>query len=144
MWPTVIALIVLLGFIWWIRTEQPEAAVVPRLVGTGQYAVEVVAESGCLGGLDTVCRSRIDGGIDMMLRARLILENDDRFERQAIRVSIRGHSVGYLPRANARDFRRAAMYVGLGRTLIFECAALVRGSTDHYSIWLDLPNDGAV
>jgi len=144
MWPTVVALILLLGFICWIRARQPETAVIPRLVGTGKYAVEVVAESDCSCGLDAVCRSRTDGGIDMLLRAHLILESDDSFERQSIRVTIRGHTVGYMPRANARDFRRAAMYVGLGRTLIFECAALVRGSTDHYSIWLDLPNDGAV
>jgi hypothetical protein len=144
MWPTVAALIVLLGFIWRIRSRQHGTVVVPRLVGTGQYAVEVVAKSDCVGGLDEVCRSKTEGGVDMMLRARLILESDDRFERQAIRVSIKGRTVGYLPRANARDFRRAAMYVGLGRTLIFECAAIVRGSADHYSVWLDLPNDGVV
>jgi hypothetical protein len=142
--PTVVALIVLLGFIWWIRTRQSGTAVVPRLVGTGGYAVEVVAKSDCTEGLDTICRSKTEGGIDMMLRARLILENDDRFERHTIRVSIRGQTVGYLPSANARDFRRAAMYVGLGRTLIFECAAIIRGSADHYSVWLDLPNDGVV
>ncbi|TQK10206.1 hypothetical protein [Herbaspirillum sp. SJZ107] len=144
MWPTVVALIVLLVLILWIRAREPEVAVVPRLVGTGKYAVEVVPESDCSGGLDRICRSRIDGGIDMMLQARLILESDDRFERQAIRVSIRGRTVGYLPRANARDFRRAATYVGLGRTLIFECAAVIRGSADHYSVWLDLPNDGVI
>jgi hypothetical protein len=144
MWPTVAALIVLLGFILWIRSRQNGTAVVPRLVGTGQYAVEVVAKSDCAGGLDEVCKSKVEGGVDMMLRARLILESDDKFERQAIRVSIKGHTVGYLPRANARDFRRAAMYVGLGRTLIFECAAIVRGSAEHYSVWLDLPNDGVV
>jgi len=144
MWPTVAALIVLVVLIFWIRAREPEVAVVPRLVGTGKYAIEVVPEDDCSGGLDRICRSKIDGGVDMMLRARLILENDDRFERQAIRVSIRGCTVGYLPRTSARDFRRAAMYVGLGRTLIFECAAIVRGNTDHYSVWLDLPNDGVV
>jgi hypothetical protein len=144
MWPTAVALIALLALIVWIRVREPEVAAVPRLVGTGKYAIEVVSESDCSSGLDRICRSRIDGGVDMMLRARLILESGDGFERQAIRVSIRGCTVGYLPRANARDFRRAATYTGLGRTLIFECAAIVRGSTDQYSVWLDLPNDCAI
>jgi hypothetical protein len=144
MWPTVAALISLLVLIWWIRARQPEVAVVPRLVGTGKYAIEVVPESDCSGGLDAICKSRAEDGVDMMLRAQLILESNDHFERQAIRVSIRGRTVGYLPRAKARDFRRAATYVGLGRTLIFECAAVIRGNADHYSVWLDLPNDGVI
>ena len=151
MWPTVVALIVLFSLILWIRARQSGTPLVPRLVGTGKFAVEVVGNRDEAGGLEAICRSRTEGGIDMLLRARLILENDDKFERQAIRVSIRGHTVGYLARANARDFRRAAMYVGLGRTLVFECAAVIRGGRDsdhgtcgNYSVWLDLPNDGVV
>jgi hypothetical protein len=151
MWPTVVALIVLLGLIYLIRTRQSGDMVIPRLVGTGQYAVEVVGNCDYLDGLEAICGRKTEDGVNMLLRARLTLLNEERFERQAIRVSIRGRTVGYLPQTNAGDFRRAAMYVGLGRTSIFECAALIRGgrsnkhSTDgDYSVWLDLPNDGVV
>lgn len=151
MWSTVIALIVLLGFIYLIRSRQSGEMAIPRLVGTGEYAVEVVGNADYLDGLEAICGRRTEGGVNMMLRAHLTLLNDDRFEKQAIRVSIRGRTVGFLPQANARDFRRAAMYVGLGRTLVFECAAIIRGghgarhsANGTYSVWLDLPNDGVV
>jgi hypothetical protein len=95
-----------------------------RLAGHGDYAIEV----------------------NINTRAVLTLENDNKFDKHAVRVSIKGHTVGYLPRLSAQAFRTAVARVGHGRTLAFECAAVIRGGWDRgprgqgsYGVWLDIP-----
>jgi hypothetical protein len=46
------------------------------------------------------------------------------------------------------NFRHAVIGVGLGRAMVFECAAHIRGGWDYangtqgiYGVWLDLPKD---
>ncbi|MDB5791594.1 MAG: hypothetical protein JWQ80_1618 [Massilia sp.] len=70
------------------------------------------------------------------------------FDDMAVAISVNEHLVGYLPRAIARDFRRAVSDGDLTEYKVFECKAHIRGGWyrgpadhGHYGIWLDLPQD---
>jgi hypothetical protein len=117
-----------------------------RLAGNGEYAIEVVGESKYPASFEAICGPRSEDGVHISTRAVLTLENDNKFDKQAVRVSIEGHTVGYLPRLSAQAFRTAVARVGHGRTLAFECAAVIRGGWDrgprdqgNYGVWLDIP-----
>jgi len=151
MWLIVVAAVIgvwLLYAGWyWMKAED----VPPRLVGDGAYAVEVAGGANYQASFEKICGKRTADCINRKTEARLILEDDNRLDKQAVRVSIEGYTVGYLPRAAARNFRRAVVGVGLGRVLVFECAAHIRGGWDYgngrqgnYGVWLDLPSDGVV
>jgi hypothetical protein len=86
----------------------------PRLVGDGGYAVEVAGGTNYLASFEKICRKRTADCINRKTEELLILEEDNRLDKQAVRVSIEGYTVGYLPRAAARSFRHAVVGVGLG------------------------------
>jgi hypothetical protein len=121
----------------------------PRLIGNGSYTVSLVGESNYSASFEKICGRRTADCINRKTEANLILESDNKFDRQAVRVSIEGYTVGYLSQAAAREFRYAVVSVGLGRSTVFECAAHIRGGWDrgrgkqgNYGVWLDLPGDG--
>lgn len=148
MWLIVIAMVAvwILYAVWyWMKTD----AAPPRLVGDGCYAVEVAGGTNYLASFEKICGNRTADCINRKTEAFLILEDDNRLDKQAVRVSIEGYTVGYLPRAAARSFRHAVVGVGLGQVVVFECAAYIRGGWDYgngrqgnYGVWLDLPTDG--
>jgi len=99
----------------------------PRLVGDGDYAVEVSGGTNYAASFEKICGKRTADCINRKTEASLILKDDKRLDKQAVRVSIESYTVGYLPRAAARNFWRAAEAVGFGRVMVFECAAHIRG-----------------
>ena len=148
MWLIVIAvvLVVLTLYVSWSWTKVDDSP--PRLVGDGGYAIEVTGGANYLSSFEKICGKRTADCINRKTEARLTLEDDNRLDEHAVRVSIEGYTVGYLPRAAVRSFRRAVVGVGLGRMMVFECAAHIRGGWDYgcgkqgnYGVWLDLPQD---
>ncbi|WP_273035967.1 HIRAN domain-containing protein [Massilia timonae] len=121
---------------------------IPQITGPGRFAIDVAGESYYTESFAAICGPRCEDGVDLEVRARLILQDDNPHDKQAVRVEIQGHPVGHLPREVARDFRRAVRYGQLSIYETFECAAIIRGGWDrgngdagHYGVRLDLPQD---
>jgi hypothetical protein len=121
---------------------------IPRIAGDGRFAVEVVGESNYLHSFETICGPRSKDGVNMQTRALLILEHNNKHDSNAVRVSVQGHTVGYLPRSLAANFRHVIRAAGHSRHSVFDCAAVIRGGWDngrgkqgHYGVWLDIPKD---
>lgn len=122
---------------------------VARIAGNGRYAVEVVGESNYAHNFETICGPRSRDGVNIDARALLIFEPTNPNDRNAVRVTIQGLTVGYLSRAVALNFRQSVTAAGHGRFAVFECGARIRGGWDngrgkqgHYGVWLDIPKDG--
>lgn len=148
MWVIFVALTIA-ACIWYSKRKVVvNAAVLPKLAGTGDYLIEVVGESNYTANFEKICGPRTPDGVRMTVRAQLILENTNRFDGSAVRVDVQGLTVGYLPRLVAKDFRRAIASAGLAKATVFECGGLIQGGWDngrgdrgHYGIRLDLPLD---
>lgn len=151
MWLLIFAVLTAMWFFHRSRTRLRVDARPPRLVGDGSYGVEVVGESNYMASFEKICGRRTADCINRKTEAHLTLEDDNRFDKHAVRVSIEGYTVGHLPRAVARDFRRAVIGVGLDGSTVFECGAHIRGGWDRgigrqgdYGVWLDLPESGGI
>jgi hypothetical protein len=118
------------------------------IFGTGAYAVEVVGESKYQMALEEICGGRTEDGVDLIVEAVLIHEDDNLYDDQAIRVDIARRTVGYLSRINAREFRMQLAKAGHpGATAA--CAARIVGGWDcgpddrgYFGVRLDLPTMG--
>jgi hypothetical protein len=146
MWMFIIVVAVALWAVYQIRRNTSSLNSAVRLAGDGRYAVDVVGESKYLASFEKICGPRSRDGVNMNVRAHLTLENNNPADNLAVLVSIHGHTVGYLSRTVARDFRRAVGDAGHGRARVFECSAVIKGGWDNgrdrqgnYGVWLDLP-----
>ncbi|WP_213948495.1 HIRAN domain-containing protein [Luteibacter sp. dw_328] len=86
------------------RAAKPAATAKPkaRAKGHGEYAQEVVGESNYQPALRAIKTS----GEKPFHRARLVPEDTNPYDDQAVRVDVAGHTIGYLPRADARRWRQ--------------------------------------
>lgn len=112
----------------------------------GFYNTEVRGESHYQRALEQICRARKKGDKPVFVVARLISEENNPKDRNAVRVDIEGEPVGYLPRDLALGFRKA---IGSRQLNGFvECRAkiaggfkLQSGEVAPYGVRLDLPDD---
>jgi hypothetical protein len=101
-----------------------------RLPGPDLFSLEIVGESNYQSALDHLCGGRTHDGANLLMEATLVYEDTNPFDDQAIRIDIDGHTVGYLSRAHARQYRREMAAAGnSGR--IATCAARIRGGWDR-------------
>jgi hypothetical protein len=127
MWRIVIAAAVTVWILYTSWYWMKQDAEPPRLVSDGAYWVEIVGKSNYVASFEKICGKRTADCINRKTEARLILADHNELDKQAVRVSIEGYTVGYLPQAAAMNFRHAVIGVGLGRVTVFECAAHIRG-----------------
>jgi len=146
--PIIIFLVGLIILTCLTRTRWTTKVRPPRLVGNGSFMIEVTESCRYLSSFEKICGRRTADCINRKTEANLTLENGNRFQKQSMRVSIEGYTVGYLPHASTRDLLVAAMGVGLGGSKVFECAAHIRGNWDKalrkqgsFGVWLDLPSN---
>jgi hypothetical protein len=101
-----------------------------RLPGLGAFALEAVGESHYQEALEHIVGIRGPDGVDKMVDATLVYEDNNPYDSQAIRVDIAGVTIGYLSRAHAREYRRQMANAGhVGITAV--CAANIRGGWDR-------------
>ena len=107
--------------------------------GPGTFAVDVVGVSQ----YQDVIEAAAEAGA--LVRAALMLEDDNPHDDQAVAVHINGRRAGYLSRANARLYRADLAAAGQP-DLTVRCKAKIvggfetaRGERAHFGLKLDLP-----
>ena len=111
---------------------KPARSVTPlgTIEGPGKYEVAVVGESNYQDALTSICGWPTFDGVDLSVNAVLVPENDNPHDKDATRVDIRGHTVGYLGRENARQYRRQLEAAGYANSA-FSVSARIRGGWDR-------------
>lgn len=100
------------------------------LRGGGKYAQQMVGESAYQGALERLCGGRTEAGHLRLMMAALVLEDENAYDSNAVRIEIEGECVGYLDRPAAKRYRRALEAAG-GRLERVQCAARVRGGWER-------------
>lgn len=110
----------------------------------GQFDVDVVGESHYQGELKMLVSEHTSKGVSHECIAVLVPEDDNEYDKKAVRVDIDGYTVGYLDSEDAKAFRRR-----LSRNKhpgeASKCKALIRGGyqmrngpTAFYGVALDI------
>lgn len=86
------------------QKPKPKARAKASAKGHGEYAQEVVGESNYQPALRAIQASKDKP----FHRVRLVPEDTNPYDNQAVRVDVAGKTVGYLPRADARRWRKSA------------------------------------
>lgn len=105
-----------------------------RLPGPDDFALPIVGEASYQETLRRLARGRRVAYFD----AHLVLEDNNPYDDQAVRVDINGKTVGYLSRAHARQYRQRLAEAGLSGEQVCRCK-VVGGDSDRIGVWLDLP-----
>ena len=130
-----------MGILSWLFGSVATAG---HIDGPGFFDVEVVGESNYQRAI-AKARGRAAPGETALTQTTLVLENNNPYDKQAVRVDIGGQTVGYLVRANARAYRNELKRNG-HPNITATCAAKIVGGkprpdgTDGlYGVILDLP-----
>lgn len=111
----------------------------------GLFSHDIVGESHYQHNLERICGPRTERGENRIVQARIIWEDDNPYDSQAVAVQINGLMVGHLRRETAHKYRVGTRKLGLDHTTM-RCPAKIKGGwirangeTGHYGVWLDLP-----
>lgn len=85
------------------------------------FDTDIVGESNYQGNLAKICGNKKPEGEDKVVSAKVILDNNNKHDRNAVAVQINGLLVGYLSRDAARCWRAA------NPPAQFDCQALING-----------------
>lgn len=73
---------------------------------SGAYTFDIVGEASYQDALDHLAGGKTDAGVHVQKWASLVMEKNNPFDPNAVRVDIDGQTVGYLSRAHAVRFRK--------------------------------------
>lgn len=77
-----------------------------NLPRSGSYNFDIVGEASYQDALDRLAGGKTDAGVHVQKWATLVMEKNNPFDPNAVRVDIEGQTVGYLSRAHAVRFRK--------------------------------------
>ena len=145
MWFLFFATLIFSGLWWSFLAWYKKQRLRTRIVGNGVFSVQINAAGKHILNLKKLCGRRTADCINRKTEACLTIENNN-LEKYAVRVTIQGYTVGYLPCASAINLRHALINAGLSKVKLLECAANIRGTWDagqreqgNFGVWLDLP-----
>jgi len=128
---------------WKLLFGKKQEAVPHAIPGDGRFRFAIVGESRYQKELENICGGRRKDGAEHITEAVLIAEDENPADRNAIRVDVRGRTVGYLSRQDAFLYRERVR-VGSLTSCAIQCRAKVRGGWDrggenrgHFGVWLD-------
>lgn len=117
-----------------------------HIPGPGLFAIEVSGESRRQKALEEICGGKRYDSACHEVRARLVLEDDNPVDPNAVRVDVNGAMVGYLDAELAPIYRRALSRAGYHEQAA-TCDAQIRGGWDRgpedrgmFGIFLDIWN----
>lgn len=139
-----------MGILSWLfgRTAPAPSTLVADIKnGPGLFGIDVVGESHYQNNLRTVGGEKGETSKRVSVEATLVLDDDNKFDKNAVAVFIDGLQVGHLDRETAKSFREQLRKVGPGRRITAaRCPAIIvggwyRGEEDEgsYGVKLDLP-----
>ena len=118
---------------------------VANMQGPGTFEYEIVGESHYQKALNSICGGRTYDGHEKKVQARLIHENNNPHDANAVRVEINDLQVGYLPRDDAKNYRRQLADSG-HKGIEAVCSAIIVGGWERedgdvgqFGVRLDLP-----
>jgi len=116
-----------------------------QIEGPGTFAVEVVGVSRRQDVIAAIVEEHGRSGRTATVDARLILENSNPHDANAVRVELDGALVGYLSRENAARYRADLAAAGTPDTIV-QCKARIVGGFEtstgeraSFGVRLDLP-----
>ncbi len=117
-----------------------------KLERQGEFGQRVTGESYYQRELDRIAGGRTTDGHEFERTAEIVLDDRNRHDRNAVRIDIDKKTVGYLSRADARQYREWLRNQKYPEHVIMECTALITGGWDRgrndrgpYEVRLDLP-----
>lgn len=128
----VFLLLCLGGYIVWRRaTYKPTPPpVVPHIPGPQTYQVDMVGESFYQDNIESICGGRQPDGVNQLVQAVLIPEDDNPYDKKAVKICINGKQVGHLSKEDARKYRKYLKKYNLeGR--MCSCNAKIIGGWDR-------------
>ena len=142
---TLLLFIPALTYLAWRPSARTDA--IGELSGPGTYKVDIVGESNCQDALAKITGGKTPDGVNMFVTATLVVEDSNPYDPMAVRIDIAGHTVGYLSREDAWQYRQRLEKSGHPK-LTALCDAVIRGGWDrgrgdtgHFGVKLDLPSD---
>ena len=128
-----------------VQAQPPARKEIAVLLGVAKFEIEVQVGEQHQAALETICAPRKPRGVNRLETARLVLEQKNPLDKNAVRVEIRGRPVGYLCHEDAILCRQQLIARGQPHADA-QCQATIRGgwiSSDgrkgDYEVWLDLP-----
>jgi hypothetical protein len=110
----------------------------------GRFSLPVVGEKRYQEAIEEIAGGKTEDGAHCYSRATLALEDENRYDRNAVRVDIDGRTVGYLARDDAVQYRKELRKHGAAKVTL-ECEAIIvggwsRGDGDegHFGVRLDM------
>lgn len=137
--PAIVLVCYALSFVKGVE-DGPLQRIEPPPHRLGKFEGEVVGESHYQEALDQIAGGKTRDGHDLIVEARLVLENDNKHDPLAVVVYIGAEKVGHLSRGAARRFRKEATQ----NTRVFLCRARITGgwrdgrSSGYYGVELDM------
>ena len=135
-----------MGFFDRFRTKLGPVRAV-ELVGGSR--VDVVGEGTYQQALSRLVGGKCKDGWDEEVRARLVREPGNKYDRNAVKVEVDGALVGYLCRADAKAYQQALREVEKANAIAVCEARIVGGwsrpggDEGFFGIWLDLADPKA-
>lgn len=117
-----------------------------KLLGDGEFAFDIVGEAFYQDNLCSISGEKQEVSKSYKCTAEISHEPSNKYDKNAMRVTIQGKVVGYLDRDTASDFKEFIARQGL-MSCSFEVEACVVGgwldddSSGHYGVRLNLPDE---
>lgn len=130
------------GAVWIFQHRRTAPAVIshrhttPEDLEPDDFTQEVVGESHHQESFEKICGPRCEDGEARPVIAMLVPESGNRFDANAVKVVVQGLQVGYLPKEDAKMYRK------MFGTASVECDGMIVGGWDrsgkrgHYGIRL--------
>jgi hypothetical protein len=134
-------------FSWLFESKNKKTDIPISLKGPGTFSVEIVGESHYQENLKKVAGNYSEDGVEKDVLAKLIYENDNPYDSNAILIEICGYKIGYLSKSAAIFYRKKVVENGQEEQPAICNASIrsgwIRGKTDfgYYGVVLDLPHE---
>ena len=143
---TVVIILVVICAVIVLRLLRPNRSTVTiNLPGPGTFEFDIVGEASYQDELSNICGGKTESSAEHYVDAELYLEDENPHDSKAVCVSVKGKTVGYLSRKDARNFRKQVKEYE-DQDPIFFCKAVIvggwkRSKSDqgNFGVRLDLP-----